>query len=62
MEVSRGSSPIGMVVVMGRVVGEENHDRDVILPTATEVILETWQWQQLGVWWLGTWSCEIQLL
>ena len=41
MEVSRGSSPIGMVVVMGRVVGEENH-ADVILPTATEVILETW--------------------
>jgi len=40
MDVSSGSSPIGMVVVMGRVVGEENHDRDVILPTATEVILD----------------------
>ena len=47
MDVLSGSSPIGMVVVMGRVVGEENHDRDVILPTATEVILETWRQRKL---------------
>lgn len=60
MDVSSGSSPIGMVVVMGRVVGEENHDRDVILPTATEVILETWR--QLGevvCSGCATWSCEV---
>lgn len=46
MEVPSGFQPLGMAVVLGRVVGGEGGEaaaRDVILPTATEVILDAWQ-------------------
>ena len=39
-----------MAVVLGRVVGDESAGpaRDVILPTATEVIMATWRWSWMG--------------
>lgn len=41
MEVPSGFQPLGMAVVLGRVVGgEAGAAKDVILPTATEVILD----------------------
>lgn len=41
LDAPSGSSPLGMAIVLGRVVGDETAGpaRDVILPTATEVIL-----------------------
>ncbi|CAL1134004.1 unnamed protein product, partial [Cladocopium goreaui] len=42
LDAPSGSSPLGMAIVLGRVVGDETAGpaRDVILPTATEVILD----------------------
>ena len=40
LELPSGSSPLGMAVVMGRVLGDDSGAKDVILPTATEVILD----------------------